>query len=370
MRNYILTTYPTRSIDFFSQMADGSGNIISSLNANADGIHPNNAGYAQLYRAVANAKVYETITSSTSTAPAASIARGNTQATVSWSYPSNDGGMPVTAYKVYNAITNVLASTTASTTLSATFTGLTNGTTSSYYVTAVNVIGESASSTVVSTIPAAIPSIPQSLSATASLNQIVLSWVAPASDGGSAISLYNIYNFGTGLAIASTSSSTLQTTITGLNSGTTYSYYVTAKNIAGESASSTVLSITTATPATGTVYSGGSTSAGSSGIPASLLPFVNQPAVPGTTPAAVSNITPASFSRSLTQGAKGNDVKSLQQYLNAKGFSVASSGVGSKGKETNLFGPATKAALIKFQKAMRITPAVGFFGPVTRAAIK
>lgn len=47
----------------------------------------------------------------------------------------------------------------------------------------------------------------------------------------------------------------------------------------------------------------------------------------------------------------GEDVKELQKYLNANGFVVAKSGVGSVGKETNYFGAATKTALLKYQKA-------------------
>ena len=34
--------------------------------------------------------------------------------------------------------------------------------------------------------------------------------------------------------------------------------------------------------------------------------------------------------------------------------------------ESNYFGRQTKNALIKFQKTNNITPAVGYFGPITR----
>ena len=66
----------------------------------------------------------------------------------------------------------------------------------------------------------------------------------------------------------------------------------------------------------------------------------------------------------------GADVKALQVYLNTHGYVIASSGAGSPGNETTKFGGATKAALIKFQKANGITPAAGYFGPKTRAAAK
>ncbi len=69
----------------------------------------------------------------------------------------------------------------------------------------------------------------------------------------------------------------------------------------------------------------------------------------------------------LEAGARREEVRALQKLLNAHGFTIAASGGGSPGNETTFFGPATKAALIKFQKAKNITPAVGYFGPKTRA---
>jgi len=78
--------------------------------------------------------------------------------------------------------------------------------------------------------------------------------------------------------------------------------------------------------------------------------------------------TPA-FTRSLSLGMRGEDVRALQVYLNTHGFAVAPTGVGSKGFETMYFGPATRAAVIKFQIANKITPAVGFFGPISRGFI-
>lgn len=75
------------------------------------------------------------------------------------------------------------------------------------------------------------------------------------------------------------------------------------------------------------------------------------------------------FTRDLTVGSRGADVKALQEFLNAKGYTVAQSGAGSVGNETEYFGPATKAALAKFQAANNISPAVGYFGPITMKAV-
>ena len=86
------------------------------------------------------------------------------------------------------------------------------------------------------------------------------------------------------------------------------------------------------------------------------------------TPAAATSRVPK-FTRNLRFGSTGYEVTQLQQYLNAHGYVVSTSGPGSLGQETTTFGLLTKAALIRFQKNAHISPSGGFFGPITRAYI-
>jgi len=72
----------------------------------------------------------------------------------------------------------------------------------------------------------------------------------------------------------------------------------------------------------------------------------------------------------LQFGVRRTEVKELQKFLNQKGFIVAGAGAGSAGNETIYFGTATRVALIKYQKARTISPALGFFGPLTRASMQ
>lgn len=74
------------------------------------------------------------------------------------------------------------------------------------------------------------------------------------------------------------------------------------------------------------------------------------------------------FARDLELGMEGEDVLKLQQFLVAQNKGPAAQALAAHGV-TDYFGPLTQAALAEFQAAVGITPAVGFFGPVTRSYI-
>ncbi len=95
-----------------------------------------------------------------------------------------------------------------------------------------------------------------------------------------------------------------------------------------------------------------------SSIPTNPTPTTNSP-TPSTT----------TITRDLTLNSVGEDVRVLQKFLNARGYTVATVGAGSLGSETTFFGPATRAAVIRFQLAQSISPAAGYVGPLTRAKL-
>lgn len=68
------------------------------------------------------------------------------------------------------------------------------------------------------------------------------------------------------------------------------------------------------------------------------------------------------FTRNLTVGSTGDDVKALQQILINAGFLKISAA-------TNYFGSMTQSALAAWQKANNISPAAGYFGALTRQAM-
>ena len=92
----------------------------------------------------------------------------------------------------------------------------------------------------------------------------------------------------------------------------------------------------------------------------------------GTTTAACTGIT---FTRGLTTGSRGDDVKCLQTLLNqSSDTQVASLGAGSSGNETSYLGLLTVAAIEKFQLKYGVVadasdPGYGYVGPKTRAKL-
>ncbi|HTR18436.1 MAG TPA: peptidoglycan-binding domain-containing protein [Candidatus Paceibacterota bacterium] len=73
------------------------------------------------------------------------------------------------------------------------------------------------------------------------------------------------------------------------------------------------------------------------------------------------------FTQDESQGKTGGEVMWVQEFLNGHGFTVAASGAGSPGNETSYFGALTKAAVAKWQAANGVSPAAGYWGPISRA---
>lgn len=67
------------------------------------------------------------------------------------------------------------------------------------------------------------------------------------------------------------------------------------------------------------------------------------------------------FTRALTMGSSGADVTCLQQGLIAMGYSIPAGATG-------YFGAQTQTAVAAWQAAKGVSPAAGYFGPVSQAA--
>ena len=171
---------------------------------------------------------------------------GDGQVTLNWDAP-NDGGSAITGYKIQVVSEG---STRVAFTPNSPFTdtGLTNGQAYTYSIKAVNANGDGVFSSSETRTPTGLPKAPQNLQAISSNGNVTLNWDEPSDNGGTTITLYNIYRGSSGSGpIANTTG--LEYNDTGLTNGEEYTYYIEAVNDNGESfASYTVKATPTGLP--------------------------------------------------------------------------------------------------------------------------
>ncbi len=181
-----------------------------------------------------------------------------------------------------------------------------------------------------------------------------------------------------------TTTGTLDTTTAG-----TYTRTYTVSDTAGNATSTTRTITVTPAPVsvTNTLHAGGGFIVDSGGLapssasfkqltarlqiiyPDGHIVYLNAPtATTGLTSSPSAEKISMSITKRLSFGMHDVQVLVLQQLLNHLGFSIATTGAGSLGHETTTFGPATRAAVIRFQKAHNIDP-TGIVGPLTRGVL-
>ena len=132
---------------------------------------------------------------------------------------------------------------------------------------------------------AATPGAPTGVTAVAGDTDAIVSWTAPASDGGSAITSYTVTATPGGLTQSTANGSTTSLTFTGLTNGTAYTFTVHATNSVGNSAESAASNSVTPT--------------------ASSFTGTGAVAAPAVTAAGTGTFVPPSFNGSGTVSAAG-----------------------------------------------------------------
>ncbi len=169
---------------------------------------------------------------------------GDSQIGVSFPVPASNGSA-ITGYEVSTdggLSWSTLTTTVANGTVTGTVTGLVNGTAYQVQVRAVNVNGPGAGSTSQSVTPATTPDAPSGVTATGGPGQASVSFTAPASTGGSAVTSYTVTSSPDGKTATCPGSPCV---VTGLTNGTSYTFTVHATNAVGNSAESSASSAVT-----------------------------------------------------------------------------------------------------------------------------
>lgn len=182
---------------------------------------------------------------------------GTTSISLSWTAPVSNGGSKITGYYVYEGTSPggessdsvICTPTNPPAETPCVVTALATDTTYYFVVKALNAYGYSAASNEASATLAAKPDAPTMLTATPENTSVALSWTAPASDGGSPITGYDVYEGSTsgGESSKPVNAELVTTTsydVTGLTNGTPYFFTVTAVNEVGSSVASNEASAT------------------------------------------------------------------------------------------------------------------------------
>ncbi len=161
------------------------------------------------------------------------VAAGNGAVFVEWQAPLNSGGEPIAGYTAMAWPGGETCTTSGE--LFCTVSGLENGSAYTFQVVAQTSAGTSLpSSESGSVVPSALlPTVARAVAATAADRQATVTWSPPADSGGSPVTGYEVWS-SPGKKSCATATS-FSCTVEGLTNGTSYTFTVTASNVAGTS---------------------------------------------------------------------------------------------------------------------------------------
>jgi titin len=238
---------------------------------------------------------------------------GSGQAAVSWSAPAPDGTATVTGYSVTtftgSGSTVVSTQTFPSTATAQLITSLSNGTAYQFQVRAIDSNGTGPPSELSNIVTVGAPLAPTGASAVRGNMQATVSWTAPSSDNGSAITSYTVTGSPGGTAVVAAPATSVA--VTGLTNGTSYTFQVTATNANGtgpaSASSNAVIPATAPGSPTAVAATGGDASAAVMWTPpasnggSAITGYTVTSAPGGITASAAGNVTSATVS-GLTNG--------------------------------------------------------------------
>ena len=238
-----------------------------------------------------------------------------TSITVPYTAPASNGGSTITSYTAVSTPGNITGTLSQAGSGTIIVSGLTTGTSYTFVVYATNSVGNSANSAASnSATPAGLPGTPTIGTATATgTTTATVSFTAPSSDNGSAITSYTAVSTPGNITGTLSQSGSGTITVSGLTSGTAYTFQVYATNGIGNSFN----------------YSGNSNSITTYSVPVNTVaPAVTGTATRGQTLSTTTGSwtgTPASFSYAYQWQRSGTNIGSA----NSSTYTLVSADVGN-----------------------------------------
>ncbi|AYM95859.1 IPTL-CTERM sorting domain-containing protein [Acidovorax sp. 1608163] len=159
---------------------------------------------------------------------------GNGSVALAWVAPASNGGSAIIGYTATGTPGGSCTASPPAT--GCVVSSLANGTAYTFTVRASNTAGEGPAIGSATATPATVPDAPTGLTATPGDRAVALSWTAPASNGGQAITRYTVTGAPGGTCTVAAPAT--RCTISGLTNGTAYAFTATATSSAGTSSAS------------------------------------------------------------------------------------------------------------------------------------
>jgi len=261
------------------------------------------------------------------------VSGSGTSIDVTFTAPAYNGNQTITSYTAVSTPGSITATVSQAGGGTVRVTGLTQGTIYTFVVYATNIVGNSANSTASSAITAGTtpgaPTIGTPLRVSGSSTQIDVPFSAPASNGGFAITSYTAVSSPGGITgtLSQAGSGTIR--VSGLTTGTSYTFTVYATNTLGNGASSA---------ASSSIFPATVPSAPTIGTPTRVSGSSTQIYVPYTAPAdngsAITSYTavssPGGITGTLSQAGSGTITVSGLTAGTSYTFTVyATNGIGN-----------------------------------------
>jgi parallel beta-helix repeat protein len=172
---------------------------------------------------------------------------GDSYIYISWDIPESQGSSSITNYIIYKGTDSgeEILLIEIGNTLFYNDTTVTNGVTYYYYIIAKNSEGTGPESEEINGTPVSVPGTSTNINANPGNGFVHLTWNAPSSDGGSAITNYRIYRGTTSgdLTLLAEIGNILTYNDTTVTNGVTYYFMITSVNSIGEAPQSSEISV-------------------------------------------------------------------------------------------------------------------------------